>query len=326
MKKSLPTMKDVAKEAGVALGTVSRVFNGQAVGEEYRRKVEEAAQKLGYQVNPYARAMKTNKTNIVAVILPENNNPHFSALIQQINSALTRRDYQTMLFLTDSHHEREDECIRMVRQNKVDGIIGLTYSKVQVAEDIPFVSIDRYFGASIPCVAADNYGGGRLAAEKLAALGCKKLLYFYEGSNIPGEVDKRGDGFATACSLMEIPYDSVIVYNNGKSNAFLDYFRTHIKDGKPDFDGIFCSTDYLAAQICRTAKEFGLRVPEDIQIIGFDGIRRFDTGEYYCSTIVQPVAKIAETCVDILLRPDRDNIPALTCLPVTYAVGGTTRE
>ena len=271
MKKYQPTMKDVAREAGVALGTVSRVINGQQVSKEYRQKVEEAAQRLGYQVNPYARAMKTNKTNIVAVILPENNNPHFCALTQCINAALTRRNYQMMLFLTDSHHEREDECIRMVRQNKVDGIIGLTYSCVQVSEDIPFVSIDRYFGPSVPCVAADNYGGGRLAAEKLASLGCKKLVFFYEGSNIPGEVDKRGDGFTTACTLMEIPYDSVKVYNNGDSEAFRNYFRQHIRDGRPDFDGIFCSTDYLAAQTCRLAAEFGLKVPEDVQIIGFDG-------------------------------------------------------
>lgn len=326
MKKSLPTMKDVAREAGVALGTVSRVFNGQTVGDEYRRKVEEAAQKLGYQVNPYARAMKTNKTNIVAVILPENINPHFSALVQQLNAALTQRNYQMMLFLTDSHHEREDECIRMVRQNKVDGIISLTYSKVQVAEDIPFVSIDRCFGPHIPCVAADNYGGGRLAAERLAALGCKKLLFFHEGSNIPGEVDKRSDGFATACSMMQLPYESVCVYNNSNPEAFREYFQAHVRDGKADFDGIFCSTDYLATQICMLAEEFGLKVPEDIQIIGFDGVRRFDTEKFYCSTIIQPVKKIAEACVDLLLRPDRENIPALTCLPVSYGKGGTTKE
>lgn len=326
MSRSLPTMKDVAREAGVALGTVSRVFNGQTVGEDYRKKVEEAAQRLGYQVNPYARAMKTNKTNVVAVILPENINPHFTALVQQLNAALTRRNYRMMLFLTDSHHEREDECIRMVRQNKVDGIIGLTYSMVEVHEDIPFVSIDRYFGPNVPCVAADNYGGGRMAAEKLAALGCKRLAFFHRGSNIPGEVDKRRDGFANGCSLMRIPCDIVSVFNDANSEIFREYFQAHIRDGKPDFDGIFCSTDYLATQICFLAKEFGLRVPEDIQIIGFDGVRRFDTGEYYCSTIIQPADKIAETCVEILLRPDRENIPALTCLPVSYGKSWTTRE
>ena len=72
--------------------------------------------------------------------------------------------------------------------------------------------------------------------------------------------------------------------------------------------------------------EMGFRVPENVQIIGFDGIRRFGSEELYCSTIVQPIQKIAETAVDLLLTKDRTNIPALVCLPVSYAPGGTTRE
>lgn len=93
-----------------------------------------------------------------------------------------------------------------------------------------------------------------------------------------------------------------------------------------DIDGIFCSTDKLAWKIRCMLHELGLRVPEDVQIIGFDGIRRFGDDQLYCSTIVQPVQKIAETCVDLLLVKDRSNIPALVCLPISYAPGGTTRE
>ena len=73
-------------------------------------------------------------------------------------------------------------------------------------------------------------------------------------------------------------------------------------------------------------KELGFRVPEDVQIIGYDGIRRFGGEALYCSTIVQPIQKIAETAVDLLLTKDRSNIPALVCLPVSYVPGGTTRE
>ena len=73
-------------------------------------------------------------------------------------------------------------------------------------------------------------------------------------------------------------------------------------------------------------RELGVRVPEDVQIIGFDGIRRFGSEALYCSTIVQPIQKLAETAVDLLLTKDRSNIPALVLLPVTYAPGGTTRE
>ena len=72
--------------------------------------------------------------------------------------------------------------------------------------------------------------------------------------------------------------------------------------------------------------ELGFRVPEDVQIIGFDGIRRFGGEAFYCSTIVQPIAGMAETCVELLLTKDRSNIPSLICLPVTYAPGGTTKE
>lgn len=326
MKKGKPTMKDVSREAGVALGTVSRVINGQPVGEEYRIRVEEAAQKLGYQVNPYARGLKTNKTNIIAVILPSTDHPYFASLAQQLNLALARRNYQMMLFLTDSDQEREDACIRMVRQNKVDGIIGLTYSMVHLGDDIPFISIDRYFGSNVPCVASDNYGGGRLAAERLVQYGCKKLLFLRTGSPIPGEADKRGDGFVTACSLMGIPCDAYRINECPNFDVFREYFEKHMTNGILEYDGIFCSTDHLAAHIHALLEGMGIRVPEDVQIIGFDGIRRFDTGGYFCSTIVQPVAKIAESCVDMLLRDDRANAPSLVCLPVTYAYGGTTKE
>ena len=116
MKNAMPTMKDVAQEAGVALGTVSKVFNGIPVGESYRIKVEEAARKLGYQVNQYARGLKTNKTNTVAVILPGVNHPFFAALAHHICEALARRDYRMLLYVTASNPEIEQNCVNMVRQ------------------------------------------------------------------------------------------------------------------------------------------------------------------------------------------------------------------
>ncbi len=327
MKNSPPTMKDVAQEAGVALGTVSKVINGIPVGESYRIKVEDAAKKLGYQVNQYARGLKTNRTNTVAVILPSVDHPFFSALAQYICEALARRDYRMLLYVTASSPETEQACVNMVRQNKADGIIGLTYNTLVVDEDLPFVGIDRSFRPDIPCVAADNYGGGRLAAEKLIDLGCKHLAFFRTGSPNPGEPDKRGAGFEMACRARQVPCETLRL-NDGEDD--FDLFRQFLLDHRQgsglDIDGIFCSTDILAWQIQCLLKEIGIGVPEDVQIIGFDGIRRFDGEAYYCSTIVQPIAKMAETCVDLLLTKDRSNIPALVCLPVTYAPGGTTRE
>lgn len=322
-----PTMKDVAREAGVALGTVSKVFNGIPVGESYRLKVEEAAKKLGYQVNNYARGLKTNKTCCVAFIVPCTTNPFFASLAQEISKALGRRGYRMLLFITDFDSEAEQSCIHMIRQNKVDGAIGLTYNpNLQVGEDLPFVTIDRYFSATVPCVASDNFGGGRLAAEKLVELGCRRLAFFRIGSEVPGEADKRGDGFEAYCRAKNVTYEALRLTDRDGLGGFRRFLEEHLTDGRLDIDGIFCSTDQLAWEVRKMLTMLGLRVPEDVQLIGFDGIHQFGDRDLYCSTIVQPVDKIAETCVDILLSPSRSNLPAMVCLPVSYAPGGTTRE
>lgn len=321
MKKNAPTMKDVAREAGVALGTVSKVFNGLPVGESYRRRVEEAAAKLGYQVNEYARGLRASRTFTVAVILPGLNHPFFSALAQEIYLALARRGRRMLPYLTASRPDMERECLHMVRQNKVDGVIALTYNPLDADNRLPMVSIDRCLSAQIPCVAADNYGGGRMAAEKLLALGCNRLAFFRTGSVHPSETDKRGDGFEMVCRARGVPYDAVRLNDGEDLAAIRRLLQSH-----PDIDGIFCSTDLLAWRVRHMLEERGLRVPDDVQLIGFDGVRRFGAEELYCSTIVQPVREMAETCVDLLLEPDWARLPALVCLPVGYAAGGTTRE
>lgn len=324
---SAPTMKDVAREAGVALGTVSKVFNDLPVGEEYRRRVLKAADDLGYQVNSYARGLKTRKTYTVAMILPNIVTPFFAALAQHICHALTKRGYRMLLSVTDFDPEAEQQYIRMAQQNKVDGIIGLTYNPaLQVDSGIPFVSFDRYFSPDIPCVASDNFGGGQLAAKKLVELGCRRLLFLRTGSRVPGESDKRGDGFEAFCQTNGVEYDALRLYDGDSYESFRTFLQGHIENGKLLYDGIFCSTDRLAMDIRKMLSGLGLRVPEDVQLIGFDGVPLYADGELPCSTIVQPIPQLAETCVDILLRESKSDLPSLICLPVNYAGGGTTLD
>ena len=325
-KRSNPTMKDVAREAGVALGTVSKVMNNIPVGEEYRIKVEEAAKKLGYQVNSYAKGLKTNHTGIIALILPCVRHPFFGLLADYICQILMTKGFRTLLATTESDMEMENKCISLAQQHKVEGIIALTYNPdIEMDEDVPFVSIDRFYTNRVPCVASDNYGGGQLAAEKLVELGAKKLLFLRIGSSVIGEPDKREAGFESWCQLNRIPYHVIHLNDEDGFNPFYDFLRDHVRDGRPEYTGIFCSTDQLAVIIVKKLKEMGLSVPEDVQIIGYDGLMNFDETPY-CSSIVQPVEKMAETAVDILLSEDRSKLPALTCLPVTYRPGGTTRD
>lgn len=324
---SAPTMKDVAREAGVALGTVSKVINGIPVGESYRVRVEEAIKKLNYRVNSYAKGLKSNRTFNVAVMVPNLISPFFSKLVNCINKSLAQRGYRMLLCATDYDPEQEQNYVIMAEQQKVDGIICLSYNpNLQVSEDVPLISIDRYFGAHIPCVASDNYGGGVLAAQTLVKNGCKNLAFMRVGSRLTNEPNKRKDGFINACENMDIPYTLKIIDDGTPYSAFEEFLQEHLHDGKLDFDGIFCVTDTLAHQIIGSLHRMGLRVPEDVQVIGYDGIRHFGDLDYTCSTIVQPVEEMAEVCVDLVLDKKEDaKAPSLICLPVHYSFGGTTK-
>lgn len=329
MKKenSAPTMKDVAREAGVALGTVSKVVNGLPVGDSYRLRVEEAIQKLNYQVNSYAQGLKANKTYTAALLIPNTIDPFYASLTYYINIALMKRQYKMLLCTTDFDPRQEQEYVTMAQHNKVDGIIGLTYNpNLIVEENTPFVAIDRSMGPKIPCVACDNFAGGQLAAEKLADLGCKNVAFLRSGSALVNEPNKRKAGFETGCLSRGLSYEMKILNDGDPYDEFERFLSEHISDGKLSFDGIFCVTDRLAYLVLHTLHKLHLRVPEDVQLIGFDGIRSFGDIDYHCSTIVQPVPEIAEMCVDLLLRENMMVKPPLVCLPVTYAYGGTTLE
>lgn len=324
---SAPTMKDVAREAGVALGTVSKVVNGLPVGDSYKQRVEEAVRKLNYHVNSYAQGLKANKTYTIALIVPDMETPFFALLAYHINIALLRRGYRMLLCCTAGNFALEQEYIAMARQNKVDGIIGLTYNPdLVIDDDIPYVAIDRTMGAKIPCVACDNFAGGQLAAEKLSDLGCKNVAFLRIGSSLNNEPNKRKAGFENGCLSRGLKYEMKILNDGEPYEEFEHFLEDHISEGRLSFDGIFCVTDKIAFSIIRTLRRMGIRVPEDVQVIGFDGIRHFGDDDYVCSTIVQPLPEMAQMCVDLILQENMQAKPPLICLPVTYAYGGTTSE
>lgn len=323
---SNPTMKDVAAEAGVALGTVSKVVNGLPVGDSYRVRVEDAIKKLNYQVNSYAQGLKLQKTRTVALLIPNTKEPFYGSLAYYINISLLKRKYRMLLCSTDYDLGQEQEYVKMAQQNKVDGIIGLTYNPDLVIEEgTPFVAIDRSMGSQIPCVASDNFAGGQLAAEKLADLGCKNVAFLRTGASLTNEPNKRKAGFENGCLSRNLPYEMKILNDGDPFEEFDEFLMSHMKDGKLSFDGLFCVTDGIARYILKVLRRLNQRVPEDVQVIGFDGTRDIG-GDYICSTIVQPVSEIAEMCVELLLQENMPVKPPLVCLPVTYAYGGTTLE
>lgn len=328
----MATIKDVANDAGVAVGTVSKVLNGHYVSPENKRKVEESVMRLGYQMNYYARGLKTQYTYTVAVIIPDILNPFFARLVYSIEKELYKNGYKMFLCQSQNEAEKDSYYLRLARQNKVDGIMGITFNETELplAGDIPVVMIDRHFQHKVCCVTSDNFRGGELAVERLAAGGSRKLLFIRSGSHLSSETLKRGEGFASMCRKKELSYEMLDSGDDTEAypeEVIYAYFRERIHGDKIDVDGIYASTDGLALAVWEQLKRLHIRVPEDVQLIGHDGLRQMNRGNYLVSSIAQPIEEMAAAAVANMMKLIRKE-PAeeMTILPVKFVEGGTTRK
>lgn len=320
------TMKEVAKHAGVGVGTVSRVLNNGSVKASTREKVEASIKKLNYQPDIYARGLKTNKTNTVALILPSVWHPFFSEFAFHIENYLEEKSYKMYLCNSSGNSEKEKEYIQMVMQNKVDGIIGITYSDIDeyVSSKLPFVSIDRYFIEDVVYVTADNSEGGRMAADELIKRGCSHLAYIGGYQETPNETKNRRKYFEIECNQQQVTYQVLDMLEPlVDSWERIEFFLRK----NESIDGIFTINDTLAMDVCKLLEKMGKRVPEDVQVIGFDGQRISDGEEYLVSTIVQPIEKMAYTAVDLLISSiEGKHVEKKTVLPVKFGEGKTTKN
>ncbi len=332
-QKSSPTMKDVAREAGVSLGTVSNVINGVSVREAYKEKVEAAIKKLNYQVNSYARGLKISKTGTITLIIPTLDHPFFSALAYEIEQQTYLNSRKLILCCSNGIAEKEVEYLSLATQNKTDGIIALTYSDIssKVPDSIPFVAFDRYFeNQSIPRIASDNYSGGVMAVNKLYEFGCRNIAFIGFHSAFPGEADKRFEGYSSACKSLGL--SPIILRETDNHDAYRqikNFIEKSIdkKRNLPIFDGIFANTDFDACICKEVLTDMGVRIPDDVQLIGFDGLKRFySPDKCYVSSICQPIKELAKKCVEMVINESEEVLPSLTLLPVHYCYGGTTKE
>ena len=323
----MATMKDVAALANVGVGTVSRVLNSSgSVKESTRRKVEAAMKELNYIPNAYARGLKMNKTNTVALIIPTIWHPFFSEFAYYVESNLAEHKYKMLLCNSDVSSDKELEYIQMVQENKVDGIIGITYSDLDnfVSSHLPFVTIDRHFKEETVCVTSDNFHAGQLAVEKLVEKGCHKLGYIGTHSRFPTETTKRRDGFKAKAEQMGMPY--AIYDGEDPVIEFKQEIRTFFEEN-PDVDGIFAHTDFIALDILEILEEMKRKVPEEMQIIGCDGIKMESGRRQIVSTIRQPVDLMAKAAVEKIIQViDGEPVKTKITLPVHYLEGSTTKN
>lgn len=323
------TIKDVAKLAGVSVGTVSKVINNIGVKPRTKELVENAIKELNYEPNIYARGLKINKTNTVALILPTVWNPFFGELAFNIEKNLAKHNLKMILCNSENNYKKELEYITMVKQNKVDGIIFISYSDIDsyVSTNIPIVSIDRFFTKAIPYVSSDNLKGGIVAAEELVKAGCKKLAVIGRGSKVNNSTTNRAIGFVNYCKDNKIEYkDYYYVGHTKEFKEFLDDFLIKNFKDKINFDGIFAITDEYAKEVIDKLNKLNINVPNDVQIIGYDGVKSHSKDPIKISTIRQPLELIAEKAVYNLTKLiNKKSIPNETLIPVRFIKGYTTK-
>lgn len=323
----MATMKDVAQRAGVGVGTVSRVINRvPGVKESTLIKVNQAIKELNYIPDEYARGLKTKSSRTIALILPSVWYPFFSEFAYYVEKRLGKENYKLLLCNSNDNTTEEAKYIKMLKQNKIDAIIAITYSDIEqyIYSNIPFVSLDRYFDKKVSYVTSDNYEGGKLAARKLLEHGARSLAYVGSHSKYPNGTMLRRAGFRDYLENIGIDYKEIFLQEpvNDFTPYILEMLKVH-----PKIDGIFCHTDLLLLKLRKILNQYGYRVPEDIQLIGFDGMNLSSDLPLGISTIAQPVEQLANGAVDLVLRKIAD--PSLKneakMYPVRYVDGNTTK-
>lgn len=322
------TMKDVAQLAGMSVGTVSRVVNNESgIKQSTLKKVKAAIKELNYIPNAYARGMKKNQTSTIGLIVPTIWHPFFSEFAQHIGQLLASRGYKTLL-CNIGQYNSEVEIIQMLEQNKVDGIIAITYSPIEsyLSTDIPFVSIDRtYTDKHIACVSADNALGATIAAEKLIEKGGTHFAFVGSYNKTINETKKRRQYFEKTILDAELPFVAFDL-----EEPFTDFkakLHQFLLDN-PFIDAIFAINDFTALDVIEELKVIGKKVPENVQVIGFDGIKMAIERNSPVTTIRQPLESMAQKAVELIIQKIGGESPKKLqyILPVTYIEGPTTKN
>lgn len=326
----MASIKDVAKEAGVGVGTVSRALNGTGyVSPETRKKIEKAVRKLEYTPNELARNLYRNRTGIVGVIVPDLDHPFFSALAKHIEMEMYKQGYKTMICNAVGISGREQEYLDMLGRNMVDGIITGSHcldGEEYLKQKKPIVSIDRDFGPQIPIVGSDHAAGGKMAAKLLLENNCRKILHV-SGVSPHIVANERHTAFEEILQKNQVE----IIQTATDWNTFgwdvhyhmaEEVFREH-----PDIDGVFGS-DLAAAACMNIALQKGMKVPEDICFVGFDATSLTQMVYPRITAIRQNVELLAELSVHTLLDmvEQRKNVPHRQILDVDIQYGESTRR
>ncbi len=297
----MATIKDVAKKANVSVATVSRVINQKGyVNEETRLLVETAIKDLNYIPNELARSLFNKHSKLIGVLVPHFDTQFYAELIEGIENQAMKLGYKIMLSNTQDDAKREKDYIHIYSQYNIDGIIVASNAHnvdQLIKSDLPIVTVDHILSENIPSITSNNILGGIIAAQKLISGGSRYILEL-RGPSFLLTVSERSLGFRQVLVQNNIPY---ISYDGDLLNPDIDAI-TKIIESHPEIDGIFATSDFLAIHAENIINKMGKKVPEDIQIVGFDNIVYTTLVSPTITTIEQPIRRMGELALETLVK------------------------
>ncbi|RHW48648.1 LacI family transcriptional regulator [Bombilactobacillus bombi] len=301
----MPKLEDVAKRANLSKTTVSRVLNKRGyLSQKTIDKVYQAMEELDYHPNVVARQLYKNKTDLIGILLPTVANSFFGELTAALEDLLYQQGFKVIIGNSMNNPQKEADYLQQLLIKQVDGlIVGSHNQGIQQYRHagLPVVSIDRIMNQDIPVIASDNYRGGQLATERLIAQGVRKIIHTNGPHDLATPAQRRRLAYEDSMkehNLQPITYElDFNISTVDKDKVFQRIFVEH-----PDVEAIFASNDTDAVQIIQLAQASGRQVPRDLLVIGYDGTQLVRELVPQLTTIIQPIAQIAQTAVEVLQR------------------------
>lgn len=304
----MTTIKDVAKRAGVSPATVSRVINGTAnVNDEKREKVFSAIKELKFRPNEVARSLIKKSSKSIGLIIPSITNPYFNQIAEAVENAANRHNYKTVLCNSNGDLQKEKSFITGLQLNNIDGFLIVSENAglepLLEALSVPVVALDRYIeydknhDLRYSVVKTNDYLGGQMAARHLINCGCRRIAHI-RGPEDSRVATDRVRGFQSVMSDRHMDcliLASSYTFQDGLCSSYR-LLREH-----PEVDGVFAGNDLIGISLIKAAFNENRKIPDQLQIVGYDGILFSELVTPALTTIKQPINLMGDTAAEMLL-------------------------
>ncbi|WP_042146603.1 LacI family DNA-binding transcriptional regulator [Paucisalibacillus sp. EB02] len=305
----MTTIREVAKKAGVSVATVSRVINQNGyVKDSTFEKVQEAIKELNYRPSAIAVSLNNKKTKTIGLILPDITNPFFPELAKAVEEVANNYGYTMILCNSSGTVKNEIDQIELLQSKYVDGIILASDSFVEKDYkdvNLPMVLLDRGANPKNSSIRVNNFYGGVLATEHLLEQGCIKIAHLAGPKHVfTGQ--QRLEGYRSVVESMKWFDEKLVAYANYQLDDAITATKELLNKNK-GIDGIFAGNDLMAIGCIKAIHSFGLSVPEDIAVIGFDGISLTNMIIPELSTIKQPIYEMGKEATNQIIKEIEGN-------------------